>query len=120
MSNSNSNANFFRRKAFWFILAPIGFIGIALLMGWVVMWLWNAILPSVIVGVSIITYWQAVGLLILSRILFGGIGGRGSKGKRWGKGRGPHLRERWMQMSDADREQFRAEWQERCRKRDDN
>ncbi|KAA6326767.1 hypothetical protein EZS27_024168 [termite gut metagenome] len=39
----------------------------------VVMLLWNALIPSII-GWSAITYWQAVGILALTRILFGGIG----------------------------------------------
>ncbi len=37
----------------------------------VLMWLWNLLLP-VIFGIKMITFWQAVGLLILSKILFGG------------------------------------------------
>lgn len=86
-----------------------------LVFGGLVMLLWNNILPSVL-GVGTLTFWQAVGLLVLCRILFGGFrGGR--------PGGGPHawqrrkMRQRWMQMSDEDREKFRAEWRERCRRR---
>ncbi|KAA6321323.1 hypothetical protein EZS27_029016 [termite gut metagenome] len=39
----------------------------------IVMLLWNALLPSLI-GWSVINYWQAAGLVILSRILLGGLG----------------------------------------------
>ena len=42
------------------------------------MWLWNAIMPDIF-GLITITYWQAVGLLILFKILFGGFGSGGSK-----------------------------------------
>ena len=58
--------------------------GIALL-GWVVMALWNAIIPGVFVGVRAIDYRQALGMLVLSRILFGGFRGRGGfrHGRRW-------------------------------------
>jgi len=119
MSDTNSNFYNNRRWKPWFILIPFAFIGIALLMGWVVMWLWNAILPDLL-GLKVIAYWQAVGLLLLTRILFGGIGGGKSRGNGWNKGRwqSPQFREGWMQMSEEGREQLKADWQERCRKRD--
>ena len=51
------------------------FIGIGLviatLLSFIVMQLWNHLLPE-IAGVRTITFWQALGLLILSKILFGG------------------------------------------------
>ena len=121
MSNTNSNFDNMRRKGRWFILFPLLFIAAGLLMGGAVMWLWNAILPEV-AGLGVLSYWQAVGLLVLCRILFGGFrSGRG----RWGKhgrnaGPPPHLRQGWMQMSDEERSRFKEEWRERCRKRDSN
>lgn len=45
---------------------------------WIVMLLWNALLP-VIFGISVINYWQAAGLIVLSRLLFGGFGKFGHK-----------------------------------------
>jgi hypothetical protein len=39
----------------------------------VIMLLWNALLPELF-GVKVINYWQTAGLLILSRLLFGGLG----------------------------------------------
>ncbi len=45
--------------------------GLALLVGYVVMRLWNAVLPAILPAHPI-TYWQSVGLLVLARILFGG------------------------------------------------
>jgi len=54
---------------FFRILAIAGF---ALLFGLVVMWLWNWLLPGLF-GIAVIGYWQAFGLVILARILFGGI-----------------------------------------------
>ncbi len=39
----------------------------------IVMGLWNAILP-VVLGVKAISFWQALGILVLSKILFGGFG----------------------------------------------
>jgi hypothetical protein len=40
----------------------------------VTMLLWNALLPAIIAGVSAISYWQAAGLMLLARLLFGGFG----------------------------------------------
>ncbi len=54
-------------------------ISLALVFGYVVMLLWNAVLPALL-GVRAISYWQSVGLLALTRILVGGIG----HGKRGG------------------------------------
>lgn len=64
-----------RRKYWLFLLIPLGIAAFALVMGYLVMWLWNAILPDVL-GVRSINYWQAIGILALSRILFGGFGGK--------------------------------------------
>lgn len=106
-----------KRRFFFFI--PFMIAAAVLVFGGLVMWLWNNILPPVL-GVGMLTFWQAVGLLILCRILFGGFRGRPGGGPRgggpgWGKMR--HLRHRWMNMSDEEREQFRSEWRERCRGR---
>ena len=73
---------FYGRKRNWFVIAPLALIGItavALLFGLIVMWLWNAILPPLL-GVHMLTsFWQALGLLVLSRILFGGFFKGGSR-----------------------------------------
>lgn len=71
-------------------------------LGLVVMSLWNALLPGII-GVKSIGFWQAVGLLVLCRILFGGLGFR--PGMFGGRER-RRMHERWMQMSPEEREQF--------------
>ena len=42
--------------------------------GFVVRGLWNALIPAIF-GWHTITFWQAVGLLVLSKILFGGFRG---------------------------------------------
>ena len=125
MSDFNPYFDKMRNRARMFIFIPIAIIAFALLIGWVVMWLWNAILPDLL-GVNIITYWQAVGLLVLCRILFGGFGGRKGGGSNWGRGRkgggrtSAQFRQRWMQMSAEERARFKEEWRERCRKRDSN
>ena len=60
------------------ILAAIAILGV------VVMLLWNALVPGVFTGVRTLDYRQALCLLVLSRILFGGFRGRGGmSGRRW-------------------------------------
>ncbi len=67
-------------KIFFGILAGIAF---ALLFGYVIMWLWNWLMPEIF-GLKTIGYWQAVGILVLAKMLFGGLGGHHSdkKGKK--------------------------------------
>ena len=53
-------------------------------VAYIVMLLWNNVVPGVFVGVQTLNYRQALGLLILSRILFGGFRGRGGRpGRHW-------------------------------------
>ena len=68
----------------------------------VVMRLWNWLLPSLF-GWHAITYWQAMGLLILSKILFSGF--RGGPGRHWYWRR--RMMERWEQMTPEERDKFR-------------
>src|SRR5260370_5039203 len=63
----------------WIFIAPLAILGILLFItigGEVVLQLWNWLLPPLF-GWRQITFWQAVGILALCRILFGGFGGRG-------------------------------------------
>lgn len=57
-------------KIFFGILAGIAF---ALLFGYVIMWLWNWLMPDIF-GLTTINYWQAVGILVLGKMIFGGLG----------------------------------------------
>lgn len=93
----------------WFVLAPLLFVAVAALLGWVVMLLWNAILVPVL-GVGIITFWQAIGLFVLSKILFGGFhGGKHHKWKHY-----QYRKEKWDSMTDDEKERFKQEWSRRC------
>ena len=84
-----------RFKARYLGMPVLLLAGIAVL-GWAVMMLWNAIMPVVFSGLHAIEYRQAVGLLILSRILVGGFRGRGGfrGGRRWQRLEGMTLEER--------------------------
>jgi hypothetical protein len=77
--------------------------------GFVVMSLWNWLGPAVF-GAHTITFWQALGILILSKILFGGFRGRPGFGGHW-RGR---MRARWEQMTPEEREKFREGMARRC------
>lgn len=71
-------------------------------LSFVVMSLWNWLMPSV-TGWHAITFWQALGLLILSKILFGGFHGRGGRNMHWRR----RMMERWEHMTPEEREKFR-------------
>ena len=71
------------------------------LFGFVVMALWNWLMPALF-GWKVIGYWQALGLVVLCRILFGGRGSMGRDGT-WRH----RMRERWEGMTPEERERFR-------------
>ena len=94
----------------WVILIPIAVVAGVFVFGSVVMLLWNNILPTVF-GISAITFWQALGILVLAKILFGGFTG----GHRCRcHGRGHDLAGRWMQMTPEEREKMKSEWRGWC------
>ena len=74
-----------------------------------VFWLWNNVLVAV-VPVKAVTYWQAMGLLILSRILLGGFKVGGPSGRPPMGGRSDHWREKWRGMSDEERAAIKNKW----------
>ena len=88
----------------WKFLMPIGFLAIAAGFSAVVMLLWNWLMPTIF-GLTAICFWQALGLLILCRILFGGIGW---KHRFWGMNhhhRNP-IREKWLKMTPEEQTEF--------------
>lgn len=97
-----------------FLMIPLFIAAAALLLGAVVMWLWNAILPSLL-NVKAITYWQAVGLLVLCKILFGSFR-PGSSGGRPPFGR-TRWKEKWSNMNEDEKLKFKEEWKRRCEQR---
>jgi len=95
-------------KVLFFIGVFLVFVAAAI---WIVMFLWNAILPDV-TGVKPLNFWQAGGLLLLAKILFGGFGRfRGGK-KHWKRRK--HWKNKWMQMSDEERREAKQRWKEYC------
>src|SRR6266704_281131 len=86
----------------WTFLAPLaigGFLLFIAIGGEAVLQLWNWLLPPLF-GWRQITFWQALGILALCRILFGGLGG--------------HAFSRSKHMTPEERERFRQRMRERC------
>jgi hypothetical protein len=88
------------------LMVPIGIAAIAIftfLGGNAVKLLWNWLMPMLF-GLREVTFWQAVGILALSRILFGGIGLGGNRSRgRWDRN-----------MSPEERQRFRQRMRDRC------
>src|ERR1035441_4558487 len=102
MRHGRNDGRTMRRKWFW--IAPLAIVAIPLFIfvgGEVVMHLWNWLLPPLF-GWRTLGFWQALGLLALCRILFGGLGHRGPRGPR-----GPRFGRGCRKMSPEEREKFR-------------
>lgn len=98
-----------RRWIYWAPLAILGVLAFIAIGGEAVRLLWNWLLPPLF-GWSEITFWQALGLLVLSRILFGGFGHHGSYRSRFRR----RMEDRWNAMSPEERERFRQGMRGRC------
>jgi hypothetical protein len=81
----------------------------ATVFGFLVMGLWNWLVPTVF-GWHEITFWQALGILVLSKILFGGFHGRPGYGGHWRH----RMSGRWEKMTAEEREKFRQGMMRRC------
>jgi hypothetical protein len=103
-----------KKRLVWII--PAAILGITLFIfigGQLVMHLWNWLLPSLF-GFRMVTFWQAVGILALCRILFGGFGRHGS-GRSYARRRiRERVEERYASMTPEERERFRQSWRGRC------
>lgn len=89
-------------------LAILGMVLLAFIGGEIVMLLWNWLLPPLF-GLPQITFWQALGLLALCRILFGGSGGHGSVRSKMRR----RMKERCDDMTPEERVRFRQRMRER-------
>lgn len=100
----------FRRRGRFFLLMPVIVAVIAALLALAVFGLWNSIL-TVVLGVKAVTYWQALGLLALARILVGGFPRPGGHfGPPW-----RHMMMRhWESLTPEQREKLRAGMAQRC------
>src|SRR6266571_2376579 len=93
-------------------IAPLAILGMLLFVvigGEVVLHLWNWLLPPLF-GWREVTFWQALGILTLCRILFGGFGFHGSGRSRFRR----RMEERYENMTTEERERFRQGMRGRC------
>ncbi|MGI4735666.1 MAG: hypothetical protein ACRYG7_10855 [Janthinobacterium lividum] len=104
------NRTFWLKKAVKFVFFAALFVVAAV---YLTQALWNWLVPSLFHG-PVISFAQTLGLLVLSRILFGGFGrGRGSwaqKRRQWRQ----HLESKVAHLTPEEREKFRQQMQHRC------
>jgi len=101
------------RKLIW--IAPLAILGILLFIfigGEIVLHLWNWLLPPLF-GWRQITFWQALGILVLCRILFGGHGWHASGRSNFRRRMSERMAERCGHMTPEERERFRQRMRER-------
>ncbi|OON66844.1 hypothetical protein [Hymenobacter sp. CRA2] len=108
------NRNFWLLRGLRFLLAIVAFIALA---SFVVMALWNWLMPAIF-GLPLLTFWQALGLLVLSKILFGGFRGGPPGGRAAWKAKAQEhwrnkMESRMQGMSEEEREKFRQKMR-RC------
>src|SRR5258708_5985578 len=100
-------------RKFWIVKAVVfGIVAFTVFTG-ATMYLWNWLVPALFHG-PVIEFWQALGLLLLGRLLFGGFGCRhGGHWKRHG-----YWNKRWQQkmanMTPEEKEELRKKWKQRC------
>jgi len=96
-------------------MIPVMAVGLFAISG-VVTLLWNWIIPS-ISTLTALTYWQAMGLLVLCRILFGGFRFGFRKHRDAVHQHFSHhapFKDKFMDMTDEERQQFKSQWKQRC------
>ena len=95
-----------RRILLFFVIGPIAI----LIFGGVVMLFWNNVLTPVL-HISPVTFWQGLGILVLSKILFSSFsGGSVTRGDNWKQ------RMMWKNMTPEQKEKFKEEWKNRGRR----
>ena len=112
------------KKIVGFIIAALFFVPLLIfIFGEIVLHLWNWLMPALF-HLATITFWQAIGLMILCWLLFGGLRGlraggmryHGHRRDRWERERcdrarweGDRARDSWESMTQEERDKFR-EW----------
>lgn len=92
----------------FFLFAPLFIAAFLGLFTSIVYWLWNSVLVDVL-SVRAITFWQALGILVLAKVLFGGFPRRRGFGPPWRR----RMMERWESLTPDQREQMREEMRRR-------
>lgn len=118
--NRKYNRRFHPLKVMFFILVGLCILS---LVGFIVMMLWNNILVEV-TNVKPVNFWQATGLLVLIRILFGGISRGGKRHQihkeKWRNKWNSKWKDKWLNMSEEERKAFKSKWKGHCKSRNQN
>jgi hypothetical protein len=88
------------------VIAPVAIF----IFGSIIMLLWNNVLVPVL-HVSAVTFWQGLGILVLSKILFSSFKGGGGPNRFYMK-----QRMMWNSMTPEQKEKFKEEWKNRSRR----
>ena len=91
-------------KKFVMVIVAVAVFGTAFVL--VTQYLWNWLVPALFAG-PMISFWQAFGLLVLSKILFSGFGGHKGGWSRH-RGNGMYWKDKWSRMSPDEQERFKA------------
>jgi hypothetical protein len=89
----------------WTVMGLLFAALFALVFGFVVKWLWNWLMPALF-GLGAITYWQAFGIVLLAKLLFGGFGGHHRSDHDHFSSR---FHDRWHGFFGAEREDWSPE-----------
>jgi hypothetical protein len=104
------------KRRFWFgkaVMILVFCTAFVMLFSFIVMSLWNGILTDVL-GVKAVTFWQALGILILSKILFSGFGGLHRKREHFRNRFRQKMMDKWEKMTPEEKQRFKDEWKNRC------
>jgi hypothetical protein len=117
IQNKDRDMRYGHGRSFWVmkVIKIILIVAIAgTVMSYLVMMLWNWLMP-VIFNATAINFWQALGILVLAKLIFGF--SRGWSGGHWGHRHQywkSKMEDRLKNMSPEDRDRFREEWKRRC------
>jgi hypothetical protein len=98
-------------KGLFFLKCALLIILAILVFGWVTMVLWNWLIPELFNG-PLINFWQALGLLVLSKILFSGLGKKGGS-----HGPAPYWKQRFYQKFSKMPAEQQAEFKRRLQEK---
>ena len=105
------------KRRFWFgkaVMILVFCTAFVMLFSFIVMSLWNGILADVL-GVKLITFWQALGILVLSKILFSGFGGFHHKREHIKNRFRQKMMDKWEKMTPEEKEKFKDQLKNRCK-----
>jgi hypothetical protein len=100
-----------KMKKYWKIKIALFVIASIVVMAAVIMWTWNWLVPDLFHG-PLINFYQAIGLMILSRLLFRGF--HGFKGRGMHYGRLENWKEKFEKMTPEEKDKMRELWKKRC------